>query len=422
MSTLTADPIEDAPAGTEERPSRGLDYANPGLPKSHLAPSERLVSLDALRGFDMFWILGADVLVRAIADAVTKSGHSVKWLQVAHEQVDHVPWEGFHFYDFIFPLFVFIVGVSSVFSLTKIIANSGKSAAVKRIIIRSVILYLLGIFYHGGLANYWWQIRFVGVLHRIAICYLVAGLLFTFFRPRTLAIVAGSLLLLYWGLMALVPVPGVGRGNYAEGMNLANYIDRKILIGRKWDGDHDPEGLLSTLPAIATCLCGVFAGLLMRDPAVRPWKKIAILVLAGVMGVAAGMAWGGMLPGGRLPESIKSTLLKLRFPVIKKLWTSSFVLLTAGWGCIALALFYLVVDVWKLRLWARPFVWIGMNAITLYLLKNLFPFRPVANRLVGGHVADALGVWATPVEAAVALLLVVLLARFLYRRKIFLRL
>jgi predicted acyltransferase len=422
MSTFIADPIEAAPAIPETRASRSLDYPNPDLPKSHLAPSERLVSLDALRGFDMFWILGADALVRAIADAVAKSGHSVKWLQVAHEQVDHVGWDGFRFYDFIFPLFVFIVGVSSVFSLSKIIANSGKSAAVKRIMFRSLILYLLGIFHHGGLANHWRDIRFVGVLHRIAICYLVTALLFTFFRPRTLAIVAGSLLLLYWGLMALVPVPGVGRGNYAEGMNLANYIDRKILMGRKWDGDHDPEGLLSTLPAIATCLLGIFAGLLMRDPAVRPWKKIAILLLAGVAGVAAGMAWGGILPGVHLPDSVRSALWKWRFPVVKKLWTSSFVLLTAGWACIALALFYLVVDVWKLRLWARPFVWIGMNAITLYVLKNLFPFRPVANRFVGGHVADALGVWATPVEAAVALLLVILLARFLYRRQIFLRL
>ena len=388
-----------------------MDYAAADAPP--LARTERLVSLDALRGFDMFWILGADELVYTLRDAI-------KWPPLHHVagQMDHTKWEGFTFYDLIFPLFIFIVGVSLVFSLFKTIARSGKAAATRRILFRFVALYLFGILYYGGMSKLWPDIRLVGVLQRIAICYLAAGLLFTYVRPRTLAIVASSLLLLYWGLMALVPVPGIGRGHFEEGKNLANYIDKVALPGRRWDGDHDPEGLLSTLPAIAGCLMGVFAGLLLQCNAARPWKKIAILLIAGAASVGLGMAWGGMIPNVHVPPFVA----KLRFPVIKKIWTSSFVLITGGYSAILLGLFYLVIDVLKLRLWASPFIWIGMNAITLYLLEALFKFDGLAKRFVGGHVANALGVYAHVVQAALALAFIVLLARFLYRRGIFLRL
>jgi predicted acyltransferase len=384
------------------------------LPSSApLAPTDRVVSLDALRGFDMFWILGADALIHAIGE----TNHS-RFMNVLVEQTDHRNWEGFAFYDLIFPMFVFIVGVSLVFSLSKTISISGTAAAVRRIIFRSILLYLLGILYYGGMANEWPKIRLVGVLQRIALCYLVAGLLFTFFKPRTLAIVTVSLLLLYWGLMALVPVPGVGRGNFAERMNLSDYIDKVALPGKKWNKDHDPEGLLSTLPAIASCLLGVFAGLLLRNDRVQPWKKAGILLMAGAASVALGMAWGGMFPA--VPHL--EFLSRLRFPVIKKIWTSSFVLVAAGYSAALLGLFYLVIDVWKLQFWARPFVWIGMNAITLYMLEALFSFPKLANRFVGGNAAHALGQYSEIARTGVTLLLVLLLARFLYRRAIFLRL
>jgi predicted acyltransferase len=315
-------------------------------------------------------------------------------------------------------MFVFIAGASLVFSLSKTIAASGKGAAVRRIAFRSIALFLLGILSYGGMANKWPGIRIAGVLQRIAICYMVAALLFTFFRPRTLAIVAVSLLLLYWGLMALMPVPGVGRGNFAERMNLADYIDKQALPGRKWDKDHDPEGILSTLPAIASCLLGVFAGLLLRNGGVPPWKKSAILILAGTASVALGMAWGGMFPGS--PHL--AFLSPLKFPVVKKIWTSSFVLVAGGYSAAVLGLFYLVVDIGKLRFWALPFRWIGMNAITLYMLHGLFRFDKFADKFVGGNVAHWLGRYDEVARTGVALIFVLLLARFLYRRSIFLRL
>lgn len=384
--------------------------SNAGI--SPLANPDRVVSLDALRGFDMIWILGADELVHALG----KTNDSSIMKRIV-DQMSHKSWEGIACYDLIFPTFVFIVGASLVFSLSKLIAVSGRSAAVKRIVFRATALYLLGILYYGGASNQWPNIRLVGVLQRIALSYLGAGLLFTFFRPRTLAMIAGSLLLLYWSLMALVPVPGVGRGNYAERMNLADYIDKVALPGKQHSKDHDPEGILSTLPAIVTCLLGVFAGLLLKSDR-QPWKKAVILLLAGAASVALGMAWGGMFPG--VPQL--AFLAPLKFPVIKKIWTSSYVLVAGGYSAVLLGIFYLIIDVWKVRFWTIPFLWIGMNAITLYLIETLFNIPKFANHFVGGNVAHALGQYADVARTGVALLLLLLLGRFLFRRGIFIRL
>src|SRR5258708_821 len=156
--------------------------------------------------------------------------------------------------------------------------------------------------------------------------------------------------------MAFVRPPGQSDRSFDEGSNIANWIDTHYLPGYKWDGDHDPEGLLSTIPAIGGCLLGVFAGLLLQNGKLGPYKKAGILILAGGIAIGVGYSWG------------------FQFPVIKKLWTSSFVLVTAGCSAVLLGLFYLVIDVWRFRIWAAPFVWIGMNAITLYLVWNLVPF------------------------------------------------
>src|SRR5262249_53583900 len=148
---------------------------------------------------------------------------------------------------------------------------------------------------------------------------------------------------------------------------LANYLDSEYLPLRKWDGDHDPEGLLSTLPAIATCLLGVFAGVFLQSVSFANWQKVLGLAVAGLL--MAGLGW----------------LWDSEFPVIKKIWTSSYVLVAGGYSCLLLAAFYLVIDVWKWQMWARPFVWIGMNAITIYMLFHLVNFTQMAERLVGGE-------------------------------------
>ncbi len=367
-------------------------------PANATAVSPRLLSLDALRGFDMFWIIGADALVEGLKKI--SDGGPIRLLA---DQLSHVGWAGFHFEDLIFPLFVFIVGVSLVFSLTKTIEQSGRHAAVTRILRRALILYFLGVLSYGGLSTPFAEIRLLGVLQRIALCYLGAGLLFCYLKPKALVAVCAGLLVGYWALMSFVPVPGHGAGNFAEGMNLANYVDQQFLPLRKWDGDHDPEGILSTLPAIASCLLGVFAGLLLRNPALPDPKKMKRLMVAGIAGVAAGWLW------------------HLNFPVIKKIWTSSFVLVAGGYSCLLLAAFYQVIDVWKWRKWAMPLVWIGANPITIYLGMEVIQFDKIARLFVGGEANGWFGRYGQLVLALTTLVFVLLFLRFLYRRKIFLR-
>jgi predicted acyltransferase len=420
------------------------------------------MSLDALRGFDMFWIIGADSLVAAFSK-MTQSGPT-KFLA---EQLEHVEWQGFRFYDLIFPLFIFMVGASIVFSLTKIIGESGRIGAVGRVLRRGLLLFAVGIFYSGGFTNPWPDIRLMGVLNRIALAYTFAGLLFICFKPRTLAAICGSLLLGYWAMMALIPIRdiqlektnlvqlaeqsgdnvlaaqlreigpasavnpsaikdspvwvGVEKlyyattnrvtGKYGMGYNVACHYDFEHLPGKKWDIFWDPEGFLSTIPAVATCLLGVFAGLLLMNPAFSNDRKLAWLFGAGIACVLLGWLWG------------------IQFPVIKKIWTSSYVLVAGGYSAILMGVFYLIVDVWKYQRWCQPFVWIGMNAITIYLVKNFLggTFSRLSARLVGGDIKNFLDTkiaqgFGDLMVAVVGLLLAFWFVRVLYQRKIFLRL
>jgi predicted acyltransferase len=249
--------------------------------------------------------------------------------------------------------------------------------------------------------------------------------------------IAVSLLLGYWALLAWVPFPDVRpspggtatitienykkisqinmdstnfvRGSYIQGVTLPNYIDQKYLPGRKYDGTWDPEGILSTLPAIATCLLGVFAGMLLQNQTVDDRRKVVFLLSFGVASVALGWLWGS------------------QFPVIKKIWTSSYVLVAGGFSAILLGVFYHIVDVWRWQKWCQPFVWMGMNSITLYMTANLIgEFTRPAQRLASGdvkalfdgHVAEGSG---DLMISIIGLLLAFWFARFLYQRKIFLR-
>jgi len=368
-------------------------------PKIEPSRPPRLMSLDALRGFDMFCIVGLDALVGGLVKASPNAGP----IQAIAHQLEHVEWAGFHFEDLIFPMFIFIVGVSLVFSTARTIETEGRGAATARILRRALLLYALGIFYYGGFATPFEKIRLLGVLQRIAICYLGAALIFTYFGNLGRLLWCVGLLVGYWLVMAFVPVPGGVAGDFAEGRNLANWVDKTYLPLRKWDGNHDPEGLLSTLPAIANCLIGVFAGVLLRESRWSQWKKV--LTLAGVGVILVGLGW----------------LWNIPFPVIKKLWTSSFVLVACGYACLLLALFSLIIDVWGWRRWALPFVWIGMNPITIYLLDNLIEINPLARRFVGGDLNKYFGVYGPLAVAVVGVLIIFAIARFLYDRKIFLR-
>jgi len=359
------------------------------------ASGVRFMSVDALRGFDMFWILGGDAVVRSFVvihdSALTRS---------LAAQMEHCAWAGFHFYDLIFPLFIFIAGVSLVFSLGRMLERAGRAAAVKRIVARSVVLFLLGIFYMGGVANGFRNVYFAGVLQRIAVAYFFAALLFCFFRTRALVWICLSLLLGYWALMTLVPVPGIGQPSLAEpGKNLAHFLDEQYLPGQKFEGT-----LLSTMAAVANCLLGVFAGLLLKNDRIAGERKVCWLLAGGGISLLLGFVWAR------------------EFPIIKLLWTSSYVLVACGYGALLLALFYQVIEIWNWRAWSQPFVWIGMNALPIYIIAGAVNFHRLAGRFVGGNVKDFLGRYSELATALVAVGLALWLVNFLYRRKIFLRL
>jgi predicted acyltransferase len=294
----------------------------------------------------------------------------------------------------------------------------------------------MGVIAAHGIEKRWPDVQLCGVLHRIAWCYLFGSLIFCHLRVRAIGVLAVALLVGYWGLMTFVPFPNVPlqeskshppgpgekfpdlsaefdraekiTGKYEKGLNLCNYLDARYMPGRKYTGYYSPEGLLSTMPAVASCLLGVLAGCLIRSSRSDRFKILWLLSL-GLAGVLLGFAWGQ------------------QFPVIKKIWTSSFVLVAGGYSAILLAVFYLVIDVWKWRWWCVPLVWIGTNALTAYMVRNLFHMDEVALRLTGGDLSWALNRWVYPgtgplLTAVVALLLIWWLTWFLYRNKIFIRL
>jgi len=376
---------------------------------AYVAAPRRIASIDALRGFNIIWILGGDGAMWALADMTAGKGRVIGGIgKFLGDQLHHVAWEGFTFYDFIFPLFIFITGVVAVFSLTRLVEREGRASAHARVLRRALLLYGLGLIYYGGISQHWADIRYLGVLQRIGICYLFASLLFLNVNLRGMIAALVALLGGYWALMTFVPVPGIGAGSFAPDANLANWIDAHYLPGRLWDVTRDPEGLLSTLPAIGTCLLGVFAGLLLKSERPTPQQKSLWLAGAGIVLVLAGHLWG------------------LQFPIIKAIWTSSFVLVAGGYGLILLGVWHQVIDVWGIRGWTTIFMWTGANAITLYFLNTIIGFEPFALRFVGGDLSALIDHFTTPATGRflahlLGISFAVLLAGFFYRRKIFLR-
>ncbi|MBL9144750.1 MAG: DUF5009 domain-containing protein [Verrucomicrobiaceae bacterium] len=362
--------------------------------KTAPAASQRLVSLDALRGFDMCWILGLAGVVEAVLKRFLPGSSLTTFINT---QFEHVDWAGFHFEDLIFPLFLFISGVSMAIAVPRRVEREGKAATVRHLLARAAIIFFLGVIFSGGFREGIDKVRWLGVIQRIGVASAIAGILSMWCGVRGLVLWTLGLLLGYWALLAFVPVPGVGAGIYDEGKNLANYLDSIWLPGRKYDGDHDPEGMLSTLPAIATALLGLLAGgwLKMEMPVLR---KSGGLIVAGAVLLALGWAWHPF------------------FPVVKKLWSSSFVLVAGGCSAILLGVFYWIVDGQGWRSWCTPFVWVGANPLSLYLASGMGAFRAVNERLVGGLPKDMK--W---IAAITAFALMLMTARWLYRRGILLR-
>jgi len=360
--------------------------------------SERLISLDALRGFDMFWIIGGESVAHAAAKLTGWA-----WLAWLSAELVHPEWHGFTFYDLIFPLFLFMAGVSMPFSFEKRLGRGDTMGQLHRhVIVRGLVLVLLGWIYAGILKFDWENMRYPSVLGRIGLAYLFAGLIFLHTELRGRLIWIGGLLVGYWAALKFIPVPEFGAGDLEPGHTLTDYIDRSLIPGRLYKGVRDPEGLLGTIPAIGTALAGAVTGQLLKNPRFTGYVKTAMMAAAGIACLAVAWLWN------------------LDFPINKNLWSSSFVLHCAGWSLLFLALFYLVIDVWKFRWWTFPLVVIGSNSILIYMAQKFIKFDFTADFFFGGLVGLS-GEYKLLLGAIAVLLVKWLFLYLMYRKRIFLR-
>ena len=387
--------------------------AGDGAPaQSAGAPADRMLALDVLRGFTMFWIIGSDSLHGAFK-TIGETGVAGFFAN----QFEHRSWEGFVFYDLIFPMFIFIIGISLVFSLQKIVQTHGKAEAYRRVFKRFALMFLLGVFYDEGMAKLWevkdgvlqrgvWdENELCGVLQRLAISYCVTGLLFLNFSKKGLIAIAAAITVVYWGALTFVTAPDQPEHSWARGKNIVHWVDQQIP---PYHGT-DPESLASTPPAITTCLIGVFVALFLQDKKYTLTQKVARLVAIGAAMTVIGYTWA-YLPGG------------LGYPIIKRLWTSTYVLVAGGFSLMLLGAFIYVIDVLQYRKWTPMFMWIGMNPLLIYMSTNVLDYQSLAQRFVGGPIAEAAGRFGPMLIAIVALTISVLIVRYLYQKKIFLRL
>jgi predicted acyltransferase len=368
---------------------------------------ERLMSLDALRGFDMFWIIGGGAIFEALAKFT--NWPVLNWWSI---QLQHVEWEGFRFEDLIFALFLFIAGASIPFSVNKRLQlGQSRRQIYKHAAIRLFWLVLFGFL----LANWGFQsfdlgsYRYTHVLVRIGIGCFFATIIYMNTKIKGQILWVVGLLLGYWAMLALIPVPGHGAGVFTPEGNFAGYVDRMLLPGKFFQWyfpDYlDPEGLLGHLSGIAMGLLGVLTGqfLMKEDKSFTGLKKALYIGSAGVLFLGFGLLWD------------------LAFPIIKKIWTSSFVVFAAGWSLLLLSVFYLIIDVWKLKKWSFFFVVIGSNSIFIYICQSgVLDLHKTSGFFFNALINHPVDASAQAVIAALAYMLVSwLLLYFLYKKKLF---
>lgn len=310
--------------------------------------SERLRSLDVLRGI-------------AIASMILVNNPG-SW-EYVYPPLLHAEWHGFTPTDWVFPAFLFISGTAMAFSMRKSLDPSTRVTlpVYGRILRRCILFFLIGLFLNSlsviltGFPNFDFSgLRIMGVLQRISLAYAGAAIAILHVKPKGLWLLSALILLGYWAIMTLVPIPGLGLANLSPEGNFAAYIDRLILTTDHLylQGKFDPEGLLSTLPAIVTVLLGYLAGDWLRSQTVTSQTSLA-LAQFGLMGIISGWLWG------------------MIFPINKQLWTSSYVLYSAGWTVLILALCYELIEVRKLRRWSFPFEIMGVNALFVFVASGI---------------------------------------------------
>jgi predicted acyltransferase len=367
----------------------------------------RLYSLDALRGFDMFWIMGADEIMHALRDS-TKSSF---WTVIGN-QFEHPEWNGFHAYDMIFPLFLFMAGVSTPFSVGREL-EKGKSREqlLGRVIKRAFILVLLGLLVNNGLKiQPIADIRFPSVLGRIGIAYMFANIIYLYSKELWQMIWFWVFIVGYYLLLKFTSAPGFHPGDLTPQGNFASYVDRTILPGHlyvPYPGTkinmHDPEGLFSTIPAISTGLLGILTGTLLKNKTKTQIQKTLTLLIAGVVLIGLSLIWN------------------LDFAINKNLWSSSFVLLVGGISLILMSLFYYIIDVLGYKKWAFFFKVIGMNSILIYVSGHFISWGYTNNGFFQ-WLGQLIGNPYNAVAMAITVVLIKwLFLRYLYEKKTFLR-
>jgi predicted acyltransferase len=367
---------------------------------STITKPQRLLSIDALRGFDMLLIAGGGTFLVLLEN---KTG--LVWVDWLAGQLKHPAWNGFTFYDFIFPLFLFIAGVSIPFSLKKGIENGlSKSELYKKAFRRMLLLIVLGILDKNQPVTFFdpAQIRVASVLGRIGVAGFLATLLYLNFSWKNRLLWVAGILISYYAALFLIPVPGFGAGNLTMEGNLVGWFDRNFLPGRLLQKIYDENGLLTQFPALCLTVLGSLAGDMLRTNW-KESKKLSFLLLAGVAGMVIGLIWS------------------LHFPINKHLWTSSFILLTSGMAFIFLGLFYFIIDILKYQKWAFFFQVIGMNSLTIYLAYHFIDFAHTSHILFAGLYAPVPEPFHDALEALGGLALVWLMMYFLYRKKIFIK-
>lgn len=358
--------------------------------------SGRLHSLDALRGFDMWWIVCGEGIFHGMAGAIKEKyglvQSTVDWqirgdapmnileriLVGMSNQLHHTVWNGFTFYDLIFPLFIFIAGVSMPYSMGRQLEKAGadqqtaRKAILRSLLKRTITLLLLGMLVNGALQlKGYEQTRFASVLGRIALSCFGAALIYLYVPVKKIIYWTAGILFFYWALLYLIPVPGYGAGNITPEGNITAWFDRNFLPGKLHRKVYDPEGLLSTIPAIASALLGVLCGRYLRSSTQKGFTttQAANLFGYGLALLLAGWAWN------------------LVFPVNKILWSSSYVLVAGGWSMMGFGLFYYIIDVKGYRSWSIPLTWIGTNSILIYVAAHgLVNFESSSQFLFGGFI------------------------------------
>lgn len=378
---------------------------------SNAATNGRLVSLDALRGFVMFWIMSGEHIAHALAKAAPIP--VFVWMS---SQLHHTDWNGITFYDMIFPVFLFVAGVSMPFSFEKKMSVAGVNTPIElpaeekrkiylTMVKRTCKLLLLGFIVNGLLKfDGYSQTRFASVLGRIGLAWFFAGIIYLNFDIKKQVLWLVGILVGYYAVMKLVPVPNFGAGILTPEGSFSSYIDQLFLPGRLHSKVYDPEGLFSTIPAVATALLGVFLGTFLKSRAneFSTNKTVLIMIAAAAALIALGLVWD------------------YSFPINKRLWTSSFVCFVGGFSILFFTFFYLIIDVLGFRKWAFPLLLIGSNSILIYMAsEGLVNFGYTADFVFGGLIKFCPIVWQPVFTAMSVTLIQFILLYFLYKRKWF---